>query len=109
MQADCICIVYPDVCCRGRRRRCKLTVFVQCTPACVIEGGGGASSPPPLVPGLSVVSRPGTSLKSTPRFHETSFHLSKKEKKNVIYYNNSVDQCALFQLFNFSTYQLAFF
>ena len=27
VQADCICIVYPGVCYRGRRR-CKLTVFV---------------------------------------------------------------------------------
>ena len=28
VQADCVCIVYPGVCYRGRRRRCKLTVFV---------------------------------------------------------------------------------
>ena len=28
VQADCVCIVYPGVCYRGRRRRCKLTVFL---------------------------------------------------------------------------------
>ena len=28
VQTACICIVYPGVCYRGRRRRCKLTVFV---------------------------------------------------------------------------------
>ena len=28
VQADCVCIVHPGACYRGRRRRCKLTVFV---------------------------------------------------------------------------------
>ena len=28
VQADCVCIVYPGLCCYRGRRRCKLTVFV---------------------------------------------------------------------------------